>query len=315
MLLGPVVSGLVLVAVAVPAHAAPATELITPIAPSGFTPVAVPGSPDGSFDLDQMARMAGVDKPAGLDAVGWDGAMRMWSGPGGQAAVVMAGRTKDRSTAQDAAAGALAGALDADGAGTFPSSLPGVDGAVATKGAGRAEFVAWSQGRYFAIAVTVTTGDDTHALIGDLVTHESDFLRTHFGVEPSANAAADSGTDPKLVGAAVVLLVALAAVVVWLVRRNRPTTEPASPFAFAAPPAPGTATVSFGDDVAFAPPPPTPAAPRPPPAPIPFTREPKAAPAPVATAPAPAPVPPRAPSPSPAPPAEPDRLANWDDRF
>lgn len=301
MLLGPVAAALLLAGTATPAHAAPASELITPIAPSGFTAQAVPGTPDGSFDLDQMADLAGIDKPTGMEEVGWDGAIRMWTGPGNQVAMVIAGRTVDAETAQDAARGALAGALDADEATTFESSLPGVDGAIATKGIARAEFVAWSQDRYFSIAVTASTGDDTHALIDDLVTHQSDFLRTRYGVSPAANAAPGSGIDLRMAGAAVLLLLGLAAAGVWLARRHRPAPD-TPPLAGGYPvPSGGPAPDPYAVPVGAA------APARPAPAPIPFARAPRPAPP---TAPAPS-----APAATAPPAAVPGPGASWDDRF
>ena len=314
MVLGPVVAGLLLAGTATPAPAAPAAELITPIAPSGFTAEQVPGTTDGSFDLEQMAKLAGVDAPTGMEDVGWDGAVRMWSGPGSQVAMVIAGRTKDAATAQEAAQGALSGALDADGASTFASSLPGVDGAIATKGIARAEFVAWSQDRYVSIAVTATSDDDTHALIDDLVTHQSDFLRTRYGVTPVGNAAPDSGIDLRMAGAAGLLLLALVAIGVGLARRHRSAADVSfagAPFAPAPPgaPAPG----AYGMPV----PPVATVAPRPAPAPIPFARA--SRPAPTAAPPAPAPAastpPTAAPPPLPAAERPATGPASWDDRF
>jgi hypothetical protein len=325
------VAGLLLVAGAAPAHATPAAELITPVPPAGFTTATLPGMPDGSLDLKQMTKLAGVDQPTGLEDVGWDGAVRVWTGPGNQAAMVIAGRTKDAATAQDAAAGALAGALDVDEASTFSSALPGVQGAVATKNGAHAELVAWSQGQYLVMAIAATT-DDAHTLSDDLVTRQAQFLRTRAGVGPSANAAPDSGFDSGLLGAAGLVLVALIAGGIWFARRNRSTPD-APPLLTAGTmpggPAPGPLG-PVGTPDAFAMPPPAAAAPRPAPAPIPFVREPKAGPAPIPFRPTeePAPTAPadRAPAPAAAPvaaPPEPGRaspdapggLESWDDRF
>ncbi len=310
MLLGPVAAGLLLFGAATPAHAAPAAELITPVAPVGFTPASLPGGTgDGSFDLDRMASLAGVDPPSGLDDVGWSGAARLWSGPGGQVAMVIAGRTDDPATAQEGAAGALAGALDVDGSSTFASSLPDVDGVTATRNGARAEFVAWSQGQYLVMAVAATTGDDTHALIDDLVTRQSDFLRTRYGASTVANRAADSGIDPKLLVGGGVLLLVLFGIGFGAARRRRSATEPPAPFA----PAGVAAT---GRAVAAPDPPTAPRAPRPAPAPIPFVRDPKPAPPPVPFRPGRGPggravaTAPRTDAPAPA-----GGTPSWDDRF